>query len=1017
VTYLEAYGGVQVDFEGVANGAYANHHPYVEGDSYIGLGIFRGWYYMYQGKPIPFNYEIPIWKDYELFAVWKTDGFKVTYSAGDGSGTVPTDIDSYELGTFTRAEQAGSGLIPPAGELFYAWLNSIDGVLYYPGNLVPVDGNLTLTAQFAPESELVTITYVENYEESTTTFVVRAIPGTVISLAGDSIFPDPGTGATLIGWNTQADGGGIDHALNEYNFTVPANGITLYGVWERTAFTVIYDPGTQGTWTTASDTHTGLSLGDATPDHSCDPDTDHNPGYTFAGWLPDVAATVTSNATYVAQWDAIDYTVTYDVNGGNPAITDPGNPYNVGETVVVVSNVPSKTGYTFAGWLYGGDIYLGSNVFVMPAADVTLVAQWTQDKYTVTYLPGTQGTFAAQSTSNLVYGATTPTAPATTGEPGWTFDRWDPVRSATVTGDTIYTALWTQIKYTVTYAPGAHGTFAAQVTTGLVYGDATPAAPTVTGAAGWTFSGWSPTVASTVTATVTYTAQWTAIDYRVTYNPNGATGAVFTDSTLYHVNDIVTVQGQGSFAKYGYYFYGWSENPSATVATYEAGDTFSMPAADVELFALWAPLSSIIVSFNPNGGGTPNPVSKPVTFDSPYGTLATTSRSGYTFDGWFTEATGGSQVTDATIVTNALNHTLYAHWTALGYTVTFNANGGSTPNPTSKPVVFDSQYGSLATTSRSGYTFAGWYTAATGGTRVLDSTIVRIAGDHTLYARWTSNYTPPPVPATYTVTYAPGEHGTFTAQTTSGLSYGVATPAAPATPAATGWKFVGWTPTVQATVTGSVTYTATWEPATFTVTFVDDDGTVLKTEEVVYGKDATPPTTPTREGRHFVGWDGNYTNVTTDITVKAKYEDDTVPEPEPPIIVTPDPPTPTTGAWALWNLILSIVGGILAIIVFAVYFFRRNKDEENQRGQEAEQSRRQKRLIWRVLSIVLAIIAFIIFFLTEDMRLPMIWVDMWTIAHVIIFLLQIVFSIVAAFRKTKEDDESQQRTYSGVPAK
>jgi uncharacterized repeat protein (TIGR02543 family) len=958
---------------------------------------------MYQGKPIPFNYEIPIWKDYELFAVWKTDGFKVTYDAGLGSGTVPTDIDSYELGTFTRAEQAGSGLIPPAGELFYAWLNSIDGVLYYPGNLVPVDGNLTLTAQFALESELVTITYVENYSGSTSTFVVHAIPGTVITLAGE-VFTRPGTGNTLIGWNTQADKSGTDHALNEFGFIVPTSGITLYGVWDKT-----------------------------------------------------------------------DFTVTYDVDGDIISIIDPDSPYNTGETVLVVGDVPSKAGYTFAGWLYDGDIYLGGDYFVMPAANVTLVAQWTQDKYTVTYAPGDHGTFTSQVTTNLVYGTTTPDAPVSvTGEPGWTFTGWSPTPTTTVTGDATYTAQWiqdqysvaytsgdhgtfgvvvilnlvygvttpeppevtgdlgwtftgwdpeptptvtgnatyvaqwTQDKYTVTYLPGAQGTFAAQSTPNLIYGVATPAAPTVTGNLGWTFAGWSPTVASTVTATVTYTAQWTANDYHVTYNPNGATGAVFTDSSFYHVNDIVTVHGQGSFAKYGYYFYGWSENPSATVATYEAGDTFLMPAADVELYALWAPLSSIVVTFNPNGGGTPSPVSKPVTFDSPYGTLATTSRSGYTFDGWFTEATGGILVTDATIVTNASNHTLFAHWTALGYTVTFNANGGSTPNPTSKPVVFDSQYGSLATTTRSGYTFTGWYTAATGGTRVLDSTIVRIAGDHTLYARWTSNYTPPPVPQTYTVTYQPGEHGTFAPQTTSGLSYGTATPAAPAITAATGWKFVGWTPTVQATVTGSVTYTATWEQATFTVTFVDDDGTVLKTEEVVYGTDATPPTTPTREGRHFVGWDGDYTNVTSDITVKAQLEDDEK---------SPDPPIPEPGGWALWNLILSILGGILAIIVFAAYFFRRNKDEEDRQGQETEQSRRQKRFIWRVLSIVLAIFAFIFFFLTEDIHLIMILVDWWTIVHAIILLVQGVFTIIAIRRKTKEDDEGQQRTYSGVPAK
>ena len=74
----------------------------------------------------------------------------------------------------------------------------------------------------------------------------------------------------------------------------------------------------------------------------------------------------------------------------------------------------------------------------------------------------------------------------------------------------------------------------------------------------------------------------------------------------------------------------------------------------------------------------PAPTSKVVTFGSAYGTLATTSRTGYTFAGWFTAASGGTQVTAATIVSTASNHTLYAQWTALpNHTVTFNSNGGT----------------------------------------------------------------------------------------------------------------------------------------------------------------------------------------------------------------------------------------------------------------------------------------------------------------------------------------------------
>ena len=68
--------------------------------------------------------------------------------------------------------------------------------------------------------------------------------------------------------------------------------------------------------------------------------------------------------------------------------------------------------------------------------------------------------------------------------------------------------------------------------------------------------------------------------------------------------------------------------------------------------------------------------------------------------------------------------TLYAQWTANTYTVTFDANGGSTPVPTSKVVTYGAAYGTLATTSRTGYTFSGWFTAARGGTQVTAATVV-----------------------------------------------------------------------------------------------------------------------------------------------------------------------------------------------------------------------------------------------------------------------------------------------------
>ena len=65
--------------------------------------------------------------------------------------------------------------------------------------------------------------------------------------------------------------------------------------------------------------------------------------------------------------------------------------------------------------------------------------------------------------------------------------------------------------------------------------------------------------------------------------------------------------------------------------------------------------------------------------------------------------------------------TLYARWTANEYTITFDANGGSTASPQTIKKNYNAELGTLPTTSRTGYTFNGWYTAASGGTKVVNS--------------------------------------------------------------------------------------------------------------------------------------------------------------------------------------------------------------------------------------------------------------------------------------------------------
>ena len=152
--------------------------------------------------------------------------------------------------------------------------------------------------------------------------------------------------------------------------------------------------------------------------------------------------------------------------------------------------------------------------------------------------------------------------------------------------------------------------------------------------------------------------------------------------------------------------------------------------------------ASYLVTFDPNGGKV-SQESTAVTIGKPYGTLPTPNLTGYS-SGWYTEKTGGTKVTETTIVGKYPPTTLYAHWTANKYLVYFDANrgefitaGGGSVNTKQSTVTYGSKYNSMPTPTRTGgYDFAGWYTEETGGTKITSDTTVTTAKTHVLYAHW-----------------------------------------------------------------------------------------------------------------------------------------------------------------------------------------------------------------------------------------------------------------------------------------
>ena len=147
----------------------------------------------------------------------------------------------------------------------------------------------------------------------------------------------------------------------------------------------------------------------------------------------------------------------------------------------------------------------------------------------------------------------------------------------------------------------------------------------------------------------------------------------------------------------------------------------------------------VTITFDPNGGTlNAGDETKAVQHNGTYGEMPTPIRSGYHFDGWYTEKDGGTKVDANTSVATKEAHTLYARWSEAKFNITLDPNGGTLANTTYE-VTYNSPYGELPTPNRAGYDFDGWFTEKDGGTKVEASTVVTAAEPHTLYAHWTAH--------------------------------------------------------------------------------------------------------------------------------------------------------------------------------------------------------------------------------------------------------------------------------------
>jgi len=397
------------------------------------------------------------------------------------------------------------------------------------------------------------------------------------------------------------------------------------------------------------------------------------------------AQTVLEQQTHTYEAPNI-YWITYNDNGGS------GGPTNVQGCELtrndyISKQKPTRSGYSFLGWASAssatvpeynsGDVYTGGRT-------VTLYAVWQKESsgetHTITY--DANGGTGAPPPQTVAHGTRAILSSVVPTWSGYTFLGWNTLPYST----------------SASYQPG--DTFLWSGFGGYVESDYT------------LYAVWQKKDSSSFT---------------ITYDANGGKNA--PGSQTKEQGKSITLSSAIP-TRTGYTFIGWSTSKTATTATYQPGDTYSKDA-NVTLYAVWKESSTetYTITYDANGGtGAPAVQTKEkdkdlklsstkpklafkLTYDANGGKVSATSKTiNCSFLYWISSLNGnGTRYDPGQKYTGNADLTLYANW---GYP----------------------RMDTLPTPTRTDYTFEGWYTSASGGSKISEDTI--LMKDTTIYAHW-----------------------------------------------------------------------------------------------------------------------------------------------------------------------------------------------------------------------------------------------------------------------------------------
>ena len=488
-------------------------------------------------------------------------------------------------------------------------------------------------------------------------------------------------------------------------------------------------------------------------------------GYAFAGWYEDAEYTVeydfstqlVEDITLYAKWDEILYTVTFETNGGTPVA-----PYDTCISKDYKIKLPTtvKANYTFVGWYRDSELTDKFNPTDLVTQNITLYAKWDATIITVSFFDYNGEDEVSDESGNIITSQTTnknvgfkinPVTPYKENHifKGWYYngEKIDLETYEFVSNEEnlyILIALWVSDSFIIKYTVENDHSFDknVEVVRGLAVEEYIPEKE------GYEFSGWTYYKNGEVYDLKASTPETGDIieakgymskrSYQIIFDTDG--GSVINSITIPYGDSIILPSNP---TKEGYTFAGWIGDIPKT-----------MPAHNVTLKAKWN-LDTCTIAYALNDTIYGDVEKKGTVGIVSYNVIqldyarATTYGDYYSFDGWFTAATGGTQITDknGTLLKNVSGYTnasgrwiskkteitLYAHWSVVkGHTISFDPNGGS-GNCDSRVVMFGSAYGTLPTVTKANHVFIGWFI---GDKEITSKTIMTVTSDHKITAKW-----------------------------------------------------------------------------------------------------------------------------------------------------------------------------------------------------------------------------------------------------------------------------------------